>query len=94
MTVINCESIDIPVNPPRMDEEPWQVRLKRAGLSQKTLAKLLGVAENTVSLQLRGRWKTGIPRYVKAFIVAWERMSHTDREYMLDTAEDDYQPKS
>lgn len=73
-----------------MDGEPWQRRLKRAGLTQKMLAGLLGVAENTVSQQLRGKWQSGIPRYVKAVIWAWERLPQKDREAMLDASEADY----
>lgn len=71
-----------------MDNEPWQRRAKLAGLSQKTLAKLLGVAENTVSLQLRGKWATGTPQYVKTVILAWERLSPEARESLLSAADD------
>jgi transcriptional regulator with XRE-family HTH domain len=71
-----------------MDNEPWQRRAKLAGLSQKTLAKLLGVAENTVSLQLRGKWATGTPQYVKTVILAWERLSPEAREALLAAADD------
>jgi transcriptional regulator with XRE-family HTH domain len=71
-----------------MDNEPWQRRAKRAGLSQKDLARLLGVAENTVSRQLRGKWADGaIPRYVVNFIRAWERLSAADRAALLDDPE-------
>jgi predicted transcriptional regulator len=71
-----------------MDNEPWQRRAKLAGLNQKTLAKLLGVAENTVSLQLRGKWATGTPQYVKTVILAWERLSPEAREALLAAAEE------
>jgi hypothetical protein len=63
-----------------MENAPWQLRAKHAGLSQRTLAKLLGHAEITVSLQLRGQWKSGIPQHVKTAIVAWELMSPEQRE--------------
>jgi hypothetical protein len=93
VTMINCESAGSPVSLAPMDGEPWQTRLKRAGLSQKMLARLLGVAENTVSLQLRGKWDSGTPRYVKAVIWAWERLPQRDREAMMDSAEDEYQSR-
>ncbi|WP_128755478.1 hypothetical protein [Metarhizobium album] len=70
-----------------MDNEPWQKRAKLAGLNQKTLAKLLGVAENTVSKQLRGIWATGTPQYVKTMIYAWERMTPTAKQEILDLVE-------
>lgn len=71
------------------DNEPWQRRAKLAGLNQKTLARLLGVAENTVSLQLRGKWQSGTPQYVKTVIYAWERLSPEDREALLRLVDDD-----
>lgn len=49
---------------------PWQVRLKALGISQKQFAALVGLAENTVSRQMRGEWP--MPGYVKALIVALE----------------------
>jgi hypothetical protein len=67
-----------------MENEPWQQRARLAGLSQKTLAKLLGVAENTVSSQLRGKWQSGTPQYVKTMILAWERLSPDARRELLD----------
>jgi predicted transcriptional regulator len=71
-----------------MDNEPWQKRAKLAGLSQKMLAKLLGVAENTVSLQLRGKWASGTPQYVKTVILAWERLTPESREALLSAADE------
>jgi transcriptional regulator with XRE-family HTH domain len=56
---------------------PWQVRLKALGLSQKQFAVIFGLAENTVSRQLRGEWET--PRYIKALILALEQMPDRDR---------------
>ena len=49
---------------------PWQARLKALGISQKQLAALTGLAENTVSRQMREEWP--MPRYVKALILALE----------------------
>ena len=70
-----------------VDDEPLQVRAKEAGLSQKRLAELLGVTDNTASLQLRGRWKTGTPRYVIAVLLAWEMLPHADRVRWLREVE-------
>lgn len=69
-----------------MGENDWQARAKRAGLSQKQLAEILGVAANTVSQQLRGRWQSGTPQYVKSMIVAWENMSLDARDRVLAEA--------
>ena len=63
-----------------MDNEPWQVRAKRAGLSQATLATLSGHAPMTISRQLRGQWKSGVPKHVIALIEAWEMMTPELRE--------------
>lgn len=60
--------------------ESWQQRARMAGLNQKMLAKLLGVSENTVSQQLRGKWQSGTPQYVKTMIVAWSRLPPEKRE--------------
>lgn len=87
MTAIICESPRSPVSLRPMDEEPWQIRLKRAGLSQKMLARLLGVAENTVSLQLRGKWQSGVPGYVKTVIRMWELLPQKDRETIMDSTD-------
>jgi len=62
-----------------MENAPWQVRAKQAGLSQKVLAKLLGHAEITISRQLRGHWDSGIPQHVRAAVIAWEIMTPEQR---------------
>lgn len=67
-----------------MMEEPLQTRAKRAGLPQKVLAQILGVTETTASLQLRGKWASGTPRYVVAVLIAWELLSHDQRMRWLD----------
>lgn len=46
----------------------WQQRLKALGISQKQFAAMTGLAENTVSRQMREEWP--MPRYVKALILA------------------------
>lgn len=68
---------------PPVEGAPLQIRAKRAGLPQKRLAQILGVSENTVSLQLREKWESGTPRYVVAAIVAWELLSHEQRMLWL-----------
>ncbi len=88
MTMIACKAAEPPVAALAVDNEPLQVRAKRAGLQQKRLAALLGVSENTVSLQLRGKWESGTPRYVTATIIAWEIMSHDDRTRWLEETEE------
>lgn len=63
---------------------PLQIRAKRANLPQKLLARITGVSENTASLQLRGKWESGTPRYVIATIIAWEMLSHDQRRQWLE----------
>lgn len=84
MTLIDCADSPVAVKAKPMDNEPWQRRAKRAGLSQKTLAKLLGVAENTISSQLRGKWASGTPEYVKTVIRAWEMLSQESKDKLID----------
>lgn len=90
MTVIDCEAGGIALVIAPMDGEPWQQRAKKAGLSQKALAVLLGVHVNTVSQQLRGKWESGVPHYVKAVIWAWEQLPQAQRDAMVEAAERDY----
>lgn len=79
MTLIAADVASQPV-----EGAPLQIRAKRAGLPQKLLARIVGVSENTASLQLREKWGSGTPRYVLAAIVAWELMSHEQRMQWLD----------
>lgn len=72
-----------------MDDEPWQLRAKKAGLTQKRLAALLGVAPNTVSRQLRGQFGNEVPTYVKTVIRAYEMLPQRDREELSRLAEGD-----
>ncbi len=85
VTLISCAPEPGRILLVAMDDEPWQQRAKRAGLTQKRLAALLGVAPNTVSRQLRGQFGDGVPTYVKSFIRAWEMLPQADRE-RLDRA--------
>lgn len=87
VTMIDCQSREAPLAAALVDNEPLQARAKRAGLQQKRLAALIGVSENTVSLQLRGKWESGTPRYVVAAIIAWEIMSHDERMRWLEEIE-------
>ena len=70
-----------------MESHPWQKRARAAGLTQKTLAKLLGHAEITVSRQLRGHWESGIPLHVIAAVVAWELMTDEQRAEWLSAVD-------
>lgn len=76
MTMIDCVEVRPQIGPRLVDNEPLQMRAKQAGLAQKRLAQILGVSENTASLQLRGKWESGTPRYVIAAIIAWELLDH------------------
>jgi len=70
-----------------MENHPWQKRARKAGLTQKVLAKLLGHAEITVSRQLRGHWESGVPMHVRAAIIAWELMTPELRKSWLAAIE-------
>jgi transcriptional regulator with XRE-family HTH domain len=78
---------DCPAILDAMDRTEWQLRAKRAGLSQKALAGLMGFAENTVSRQLRGLWESGVPRHIKAAIIAWELMTPDQRNRWIAEVE-------
>ncbi|MBX3579927.1 MAG: hypothetical protein KF723_22215 [Rhizobiaceae bacterium] len=52
------------------------------------MARLLGHAEITISRQLRGHWESGVPKHVRAAIVAWELMTPDQREAWLSAADD------
>ena len=69
-----------------MKKSSWQRRVKAAGLKQADLGRLLGHAKSTVSCQLRGVWKSGVPKHVIAAIIAWELMSEDQRQLWLDWA--------
>jgi transcriptional regulator with XRE-family HTH domain len=58
-----------------------QMRLNVAGMTQKRLAEILGVAENTVSRQMKGDWD--LPGYVSAVLAAREIMSPDLRDLCL-----------
>lgn len=66
-----------------VENEPWQKRARRAGLTQAELARLSGRRENAISEGLQGKGKGGVPVYLKTIIRLWERSMHTDRETVL-----------
>jgi len=70
-----------------MENYPWQVRARAAGLTQRLLARLLGHHERTVSSQLRGHWQSGVPQHVKAAIIVWEMLTPEQRQHWLEAIE-------
>lgn len=81
--MMDCEPLadGLPVAP--VDNEPWQKRARRAGLTQAELARLAGARENTVSEGLRGKGKGGVPTYLKSLIRLWEASDRKAREAIL-----------
>jgi transcriptional regulator with XRE-family HTH domain len=69
-----------------MEDEPWQRRLKALGLKQNEFAEAVGLTPTNLSEGLRGRWKTGVPGYLKALILALEMLSSEDRQRWLAQA--------
>lgn len=65
----------------------WGRRARDAGLDQKTLATLTGLAPNSVSRGLRGEWESGVPTYLRIIITAWGMLSNQQRAELLETAE-------
>lgn len=66
-----------------MDNEPWQRRLRRAGLTQAELARLAGTREQTISAGLRGKGKGGVPIYLQTIIRLWEVADQDAKERIL-----------
>ncbi len=66
-----------------MENHPWQLRARAAGLTQRKLARLLGHTEATVSSQLRGHWQSGVPQHVMAAIIVWEMLTPEQQEAWL-----------
>lgn len=69
---------------PAVDNEPWQKRARRAGLTQAELARLAGKRENAISEGLRGKGKGGVPIYLRTIIRLWEASDKADRERILE----------
>lgn len=74
---------------PPVDNEPWQKRARRAGLSQAELAILAGKRENAISEGLRGKGKGGVPTYLKTIIRLWELAPLAQKEAILRDPEGD-----
>lgn len=78
MALIDCATPAEPLTVGAVTKNtPWQARLKAAALSQKALASMLGIAENTVSRQMKGDWP--VAGYVEAFVGAWELLTAEQR---------------
>ena len=73
-----------------MENHPWQLRARAAGLTQRLLAKILNHHERTVSIQLRSHGQRGVPGHVIAAIVAWEVMTPEQRESWLAKLEREF----
>jgi len=74
---------------PDVDNEPWQKRARRAGLTQAELARLAGKRENAISEGLRGKGKGGVPVYLRTIIRLWEMSDRSQREVVLNDPEAD-----
>lgn len=72
-----------------VENEPWQKRARRAGLTQAELAKLAGKRENAISEGLRGKGKGGVPVYLRSLIRLWEVAGRKEREAILSNPEVD-----
>ncbi len=79
----DCEPAGRAVFAATVDNEPWQKRARRAGLTQAELARLAGKRENAISEGLRGKGKGGVPRYLRSLIRLWEMADRTQREALL-----------
>ena len=69
-----------------MENAPWQRRLKDLGLKQTAFAEAVGLTPTNLSEGLRGRWKSGVPTYLKALIIALELLGPEDLARWLDDA--------
>lgn len=77
MTLSDCANPDGRLPEAMVTGTEWQARLKAAGLTQRKLAALMAMPENTVSRQMKGDWD--VPGYTEAVVAAWEVMSPEDR---------------
>lgn len=57
-----------------MTDLDWQTRARMAGLTQRQLARLVGLTDGTLSKQLTGRWPSGISPSVKTVVMCWEHL--------------------
>lgn len=82
MALIDCATPEQPLPVAAVTKNTlWQERLRAAALNQKRLAAMLGVAENTISRQMKGDWP--VAGYVEAFVEAWEIMTLEQRAEWL-----------
>lgn len=84
MALIICRAGEGALRRRSMDNEPWQRRAKDAGLSQVTLARLLGRPVNTISRQIRGEHGE-VPQHLVAVIIAWEMLTPEQRDEWIAT---------
>jgi transcriptional regulator with XRE-family HTH domain len=80
---------DDAVSLPSMGNEPWQRRLKRAGYSQKDFADLLGMSQNAITAQLSGKIEGRPDRYIKALILALEKLTVEQKEQIAAELDQD-----
>lgn len=85
MTDTVCETRDDALRE-AVDGEPWQMRLKALGISQKDLADAIGMTQTNLGIGLRGGWAGGVPQDIKALILALERLSSEKRAEWLVAA--------
>lgn len=85
MTDIFCETQPDAL-PNAVDREPWQIRLKAMGISQVDFAYAVGLTPTNLSEGLRGTWPSGVPQYLKALVLALERVPEADRAAWLAAA--------
>lgn len=89
MALIDCVKPEAAIGLGLMGNEPWQQRLKRAGMTQKEFAELLGMSANAISAQLRGDIAGGTSRYVKVAILALERLLPSQRDEIINELQKD-----
>ena len=70
-----------------MTDLDWQTRARMAGLTQRQLARLVGLTDGTLSKQLTGRWPSGLSQSVKTVIMAWERLTPEAKAAILASIE-------
>lgn len=78
MALNDCANPPASVTGDMVTGTPWQDRLKRAGLTQRKLAALMAMPDNTISRQMKGEWS--VPGYTEAVVAAWEIMTPEERE--------------
>jgi len=72
-----------------VDNKPWQLRLKKLGLSQKALAQAVGKTEKNIGKGLKGDWEIGVPQWLRAQVIALETMTEAQRRQWLEALEEE-----